>query len=104
MSWTPRIKERPVKYKMLSTTIMESWETFTNRAMKQPNIQMRLLMKAIVLDVESKGWGNNANRVTFVDLQWKVYEKKKMNLSSWKHYNLYKSKEIYMSMKKYRKG
>jgi len=54
---------------MLSTTIMESWETFTNRAMKQPNIQMRLLMKAIVLDVESKGWGNNANRVTFVDLQ-----------------------------------
>jgi hypothetical protein len=29
---------------------------------------MRLLMKAIVLDVESKGWGNNANKVTFVDL------------------------------------
>jgi hypothetical protein len=33
---------------------------------------MRLLMKAILLDVEPKGWGNNANMVTFIDLQQKV--------------------------------
>jgi hypothetical protein len=48
---------------------MEPQETFTSRAMKQPNIQMRLLIRVIFLNVEPKGWGDNANRVTFVNLQ-----------------------------------
>jgi hypothetical protein len=56
---------------------MEPQEAFTSKAMKQPNIQMRLLMKAILLNVEPKGWGNNANKVTLVNLQQKVYEKNK---------------------------
>jgi hypothetical protein len=43
MSQIPRIKERPARYMMLFTTIMEPQEAFTSRAMKQPNIQMKLI-------------------------------------------------------------
>lgn len=32
----PKTKEQPIGYKMLSTTIMEPWRTFTNKIMKAP--------------------------------------------------------------------
>jgi hypothetical protein len=51
-------------------------------------------MRVVLLDVEPEGWGNNANRVTPIDLQQKVQEITKMNLSSQRHGNLYKSEEI----------
>jgi len=41
--------------------------------MRQPNIQTRLLMKVVPLNVEPKRWGNNANMVTLVDLQQNPY-------------------------------
>ncbi len=76
------------------TTIMEPWETFTNRTMKQPNIQRRMLLRAVLPKIEPEGWGDNAIKDTFADLQWKVHEKTKMNMSSWRHGNLYKFEEI----------
>jgi hypothetical protein len=36
---------------------------------------MNLSMKTIPLDIEPKGWENNANRVTLVDLPRRVEEK-----------------------------
>jgi hypothetical protein len=51
-------------------------------------------MRVVFLDVELEGWGNNPNRVTPTYLQQKIQEITKMNLSSQKHGNLYKSEEI----------
>jgi hypothetical protein len=48
---------------------MEHREAFTSRAIKQPNIQMKLLMKVIFMNIEQKGWGNNANKDTLLNLQ-----------------------------------
>ncbi len=67
---------------MPSTTIMEAWETFIGRTMKQPNIQRRMLLRAIPPTIEPEGWGDNAIKDTLVDLQRKVHEKTKMNMSS----------------------
>jgi len=78
----PRIKERLVRYMMPSTTIMEAWETFIGRTMKQPNIQRRMLLRAVPPKIEQEGWGDNAIKDTLVDLQQKVHEKTKMNMSS----------------------
>ncbi len=47
---------------------MEPWKTITNIAMKQPNVQTMLLMKVESLEVEPKGWGNNAMKVTLTYL------------------------------------
>jgi hypothetical protein len=41
-----------------------------------------MLLRPIPPKVEPKGWGDNAIRDTLVDLQRKVHEKTKMNLSS----------------------
>jgi hypothetical protein len=62
--------------------------------MKQPNIQRRMLLRAVLPKIEPEGWGDNAIKDTFADLQWKVHEKTKMNMSSWRHGNLYKFEEI----------
>jgi hypothetical protein len=51
-------------------------------------------MKAIPPKVELKGWGDNVNKVTLVDLQQKVEARTYMSLSSQRHGNLYKFKEI----------
>jgi hypothetical protein len=51
----PMIEERLVKYMMPFTTIMEPWETFTDRIMKQPNIQRRMLLRAILPKIEPEG-------------------------------------------------
>jgi predicted type IV restriction endonuclease len=60
----------------------------------QLSIWKRLSMKVVPSNVELEGQENNANMVTLVDLQQKVHERTKMSLSTWKHGNLYKSKEI----------
>ncbi len=62
--------------------------------MKRPSIQQRMLLRPIPAKVQPKGWGGNAIRDTLVDLQRKVHEKTKMNMSSWRHDNLYKFEEI----------
>jgi hypothetical protein len=69
MTRIPRTEERPVKYMMSSAKIMEPWEAFTNRAMRQPSVRMRLPMKAKPLKVEPKGWGDNVIRVTLAYMQ-----------------------------------
>jgi hypothetical protein len=61
--------------------VMEPWEAFINRVMRQPNVWKRLSLKVIPLEIE-------------LDLQWRVHEIIKMSLSSWRHGNLYKSEEI----------
>jgi hypothetical protein len=38
MSITPETEERHVGYKTLFITVMEPWETFSGRAMRQPNV------------------------------------------------------------------
>jgi hypothetical protein len=65
----PRIKEQFVTYMMPSTTIMELWETFIGRTMKQPNIQRRMLLRAIPPKIELEGWGDNAIQDTTANLQ-----------------------------------
>lgn len=79
---------------MLFATIMEPWETFIGRAMKQPCIWMKLSMKKIPLDIEPKGWENNANKVTLVDLEQRVQYRIEMCFSSQRHGNMYMSKKI----------
>lgn len=64
----PRIKECLVRYNMLFVTIMEPHEAFISRAMRQPNVWVRLLMKAKPPKVERKGWGDNAFKVTPTNL------------------------------------
>jgi hypothetical protein len=64
----PRIEEHLVRYKMASIAVMEPQETFTNRAMRQPNVQVRLPMRAKPPKVERKGWGDNAFKVTPTNL------------------------------------
>jgi hypothetical protein len=51
-------------------------------------------MKTITLDIEPKGWENNANRVTLVDLQQRVQERIELCFSSQRHGNMCISKEI----------
>ncbi len=46
---------------MPSTTIMELWETFIGKTMKQPNIQRRMLLRAIPPKIEPEGWGDKCN-------------------------------------------
>jgi hypothetical protein len=64
MSRIPKTKEQPTAYKTLFVTIMEPWETFNGKAMRQPNVQAKLLMKAKPLKVEPRGWGDNVIKVT----------------------------------------
>jgi hypothetical protein len=64
----PQIEECLTRYKMSSIAIMELWETFTSRAMKQTNVQMKLPMKAKPPKVEQKGWEDNAFKVTLTNL------------------------------------
>jgi hypothetical protein len=51
-------------------------------------------LRAISPKVETKGWENNAIKVTLVDLQQRLQERIGMNLSSQRHGNLYRSKEV----------
>ncbi len=64
----PQIEECLTRYKMLSVAIMEFWETFTSRAMKQPKVRTKLPMKTKPPKVERKGWEDNAFKVTFTNL------------------------------------
>jgi hypothetical protein len=47
---------------------MELWETFTNRAMRQPNVRKRLSIKAKPSKVKLEGWGDNALKGILIDL------------------------------------
>jgi len=75
-----------------------------NRKWNDHNIQERISMKVVPLDIEPKGWGNNANMVT-LGIYNEGYKKEHI----WVYYlknmamctNL---KRYYMSMKKYQKG
>jgi hypothetical protein len=71
-------------YKMMFATIMELGKAFISRAMRWPNIQKKLSLKVLPLKVEPKGWKNNAIKVTRVNMQRNVQEKKEMSLSFWK--------------------
>ncbi len=48
---------------MSSTVVMEPWEAFTDKTMRWPNVQVRLLMKVEPLEIELEGSGNNAFKV-----------------------------------------
>jgi hypothetical protein len=71
MTRIPRTKEWLVGYKTLFTTVMEPHEAFTSTTMKRPSVQTRLPLKIEPLEVEPEGWGDNALRVSPVDLQQK---------------------------------
>jgi hypothetical protein len=73
---------------------LELREAFTSKTMKQPSIRKRLSLRAISPKVEPKEWGNNAFKVTLVDLQQRFQERIGMNLSSQRHGNLYRSKKV----------
>jgi hypothetical protein len=90
----PKTKEQPVVYKMLFATNMEPWETFTNRMMRQPNIRTRSPMRVEPSEVDLEGWGDNAIKVTLLDLQQRVWEVRKMSLSTQRHGNLYNFEEV----------
>jgi hypothetical protein len=47
-----RTEEQLARYKMSSIVVMEPWETFTNKTMRQFNVQVRLIMKVKPLEVE----------------------------------------------------
>ncbi len=64
----PKTKEQPARYMTPSTRIMAPQETFINRAMKQPNVQVRLPMRVEPSKVEPKGWGDNAIIVALANL------------------------------------
>jgi hypothetical protein len=51
-------------------------------------------MKVKCLEVEPKGWGNNAIIVTPTDLQQRVWERTLMNMPTHRHGSLYRYKEI----------
>ncbi len=53
---------------MSFVAIMEPLEAFTSRAMRQPNVQVRLPMKAKPPKVEQKVWEDNAFKVTPANL------------------------------------
>jgi hypothetical protein len=78
----PKIEERLVSNYVRLQQLLEPWETFTGRTMKQPNIQRMMLLKVVPPNIETKRWGYNAIKDTHVDLQRKVHEKTKMNMSS----------------------
>ncbi len=51
-------------------------------------------MRAEPLEVDLKGWGDNAIMLTLVDLQRRVWEITEMRLSTQRHGNLYKFEEV----------
>jgi hypothetical protein len=53
---------------MPHVVVMEPLKAFTSRAMRQPNVQTRLPMKAKPPKVEQKVWGDNAFKVTPANL------------------------------------
>jgi hypothetical protein len=53
---------------MLFIAILETQEAFIGIMMRQPNVRMKLLMREKPLEVETKGWGDTAIRVTFANL------------------------------------
>ncbi len=63
MSRIPKTKEWPTGYKTLFVTVMKPQETFSGKEMKQPNVQMKLPIRAKPPKVEPKGWGDNVIRV-----------------------------------------
>jgi hypothetical protein len=71
MTRIPKTKERLVGYKMSFTIVMEPQETFSITIMRQPSVQTRLPLRVEPLEVKLEGWGDNASRVTPVDLQGK---------------------------------
>jgi hypothetical protein len=73
---------------------MEPHETFIGRAMRLFNVQARLPMRVEPLEVEPKGWGDNAIKVIPIDLQHMGHRRTKMNLATQRHGNLYRFKEI----------
>ncbi len=73
---------------------MEPQETFTNKVMRRPSVQAKLLMKVEPLEVELKGWGKNAFKVPSIYLQQREQERTNMSMSTQRHGILYRSKEI----------
>jgi hypothetical protein len=73
---------------------MELWEAFNGKTMRQPNVQANLPMRPKPPKVEPKVWGNNVIRVTPIDLQHREQGRIEMSLSTQRHGNLYRSKEI----------
>ncbi len=45
-------------------------------------------------EVDLEGWGDNAIKVTLLDLQQRVWEVTKMSLSTQRHGNLYNFEEV----------
>jgi uncharacterized protein (DUF2461 family) len=56
---------------MSFAVVMEPHEAFIGRAMRQPNIQMKLPMRAKPLEVKPKGWRDSAIKVTSTYTQQK---------------------------------
>ncbi len=45
------------------------WDTFPNRAMRQPNVSTRLSIRTKPSKIKLEGWGDNALRGTPANLQ-----------------------------------
>jgi hypothetical protein len=60
---------------------MEPQEAFIGRTLMWPNIRKKLSLKVVPLKVEPKGWKDNVIKVTLVNMQQNVQERKEMNLS-----------------------
>jgi hypothetical protein len=61
-------------------------------------------MKVKPLEIEPKGWGSNAIRVTIANLQQKEQGRTDMSLSTQRHGNLYRSKKILHTHQEVQKG
>jgi hypothetical protein len=58
----PKKKEQPIGCMTSFVVVLKPWEVFTSTIDR--NIQERMSMKVVPLDIEPKGWGDNANMVT----------------------------------------
>jgi hypothetical protein len=78
----PQTEEWLVEYRMPFAKIMEPWDAFISKAMRRPNVQVRLLIRAKPLEVELEGWGDNALKGTPAYMQQREWEIIEMNLST----------------------
>jgi hypothetical protein len=76
----PQTEEWLVEYKMPFAKIMEPWDTFIGKVMRQPNVQTRLLIRAEPSEVKLEGWGDNALKGTRAYMQQREWERIEMSL------------------------
>jgi hypothetical protein len=78
----PRRKEWLAKYMMPFAEVMEPWDTFISRTMRQPDVRTRLSIRAEPSEVKPKGWGDNALKDTPGDMQQSEWARIELSLST----------------------